>query len=40
MISPPHRQAAIDLIAEAVTAGARCFNAYAELEISRRTLRR
>jgi putative transposase len=40
MISTPHRQAAIDLIAEAVTAGARCFKACAELEISGRTLRR
>ena len=40
MISTPHRQAAIDLIAEAVTAGARCFKACAELEISDRTLRR
>jgi putative transposase len=40
MISTPHRQAAIDLIAEAVTAGARRFKACAELEISDRTLRR
>jgi transposase InsO family protein len=40
MISTPHRQTAIDLIEEAVTAGARRFKACAELEISGRTLRR
>ena len=40
MISTPHRRTAIDLIADAVTAGARCFKACAELEISDRTLRR
>jgi putative transposase len=40
MISTPHRQTAIDLIEEAVTAGARRFKACAELEISDRTLRR
>jgi hypothetical protein len=40
MISTPHRQTAIDLIAQAVTAGARRFKACAEMEISARTLRR
>jgi putative transposase len=40
MISTPHRRTAIDLIAQAVTSGARCFKACAELEISDRTLRR
>jgi hypothetical protein len=40
MISTPHRQAAVTLIEEAVTAGARRFKACAELEISARTLRR
>ena len=40
MISTPHRQTAIALINDAVTAGARRANACAELEISDRTLRR
>ena len=40
MISPPHRQTAVALINEAVTAGARRAKACAELEISDRTLRR
>ena len=40
MISPPHRQTAVALIEEAVTAGARCAKACAVLEISDRTLRR
>jgi transposase InsO family protein len=40
MISTPHRQSAIALIDEAVTAGARRAPACAELEISTRTLRR
>ena len=40
MISTPHRQSAIVLIDEAVTAGARRAKACAELEISDRTLRR
>jgi putative transposase len=40
MISPPHRQTAVLLIEEAVTAGARRFKACAEMEISARTLRR
>jgi putative transposase len=40
MISTPYRQAAVMLIEEAVTAGARRFKACAELEISARTLRR
>jgi putative transposase len=40
MISTPHRQTAITLIEEAVTAGARRFKACAELDISERTLRR
>ena len=40
MISTPHRQTAVRLIEEAVTAGARRFKACAELEISARTLRR
>ena len=40
MISTPHRQTAVTLIEEAVTAGARRFKACAELEISARTLRR
>ena len=40
MISTPHRQTAVVLINEAVTAGARRIKACAELEISDRTLRR
>ena len=40
MISPPHRQTAVALINEAVTAGARSAKACAALEISDRTLRR
>lgn len=40
MISTPHRQTAVALINEAVTAGARRAMACAELEISDRTLRR
>ena len=40
MISPPHRQTAVVLINDAVTAGARRAKACAELEISDRTLRR
>ena len=40
MISTPHRQTAVTLITEAVTAGARCAKACAELQISDRTLRR
>ena len=40
MISPPHRQTAVALIVDAVTAGARCGKACSELEISDRTLRR
>jgi putative transposase len=40
MISTPHRQTAVTLINEAVTAGARRAKACAELEISDRTLRR
>jgi len=40
MISTPHRQTAVILINEAVTAGARRIKACAELEISDRTLRR
>ena len=40
MISTPHRQTAIALIVDAVTAGARCGKACSELEISDRTLRR
>ena len=40
MISTPHRQTAVALINEAVTAGARRAKACAELEISDRTLRR
>ncbi len=40
MISTPHREAAIALINEAITAGARRAKACAELEISDRTLRR
>ena len=40
MISTPHRQTAIALIDEAVTAGARRAKACTELEISVRTLRR
>ena len=40
MISPPHRQTAVALINEAVTAGARRAKACAALEISDRTLRR
>ncbi|MGL4437901.1 MAG: DDE-type integrase/transposase/recombinase, partial [Bosea sp. (in: a-proteobacteria)] len=40
MISTPHRQSAIALIDEAITAGARRAMACAELEISDRTLRR
>ena len=40
MISTPHRQTAVALINEAITAGARRSKACAELEISDRTLRR
>ena len=40
MISTPHRQTAVVLIDEAITAGARRAKACAELEISDRTLRR
>ncbi len=40
MISTPHRQTAIALIDEAITAGARRAKACAELRISDRTLRR
>ena len=40
MISTPHRQTAIALINDAVTAGARRVTACAELEVSTRTLRR
>jgi putative transposase len=40
MISTPHRQTAVALINEAITAGARQAKACAELEISDRTLRR
>ena len=40
MISTPHRQTAVALINEAITAGARRAKACAELEISDRTLRR
>ena len=40
MISTPHRQTAVALIHEAITAGARQTKACAELEISDRTLRR
>lgn len=40
MISTPHRQTAVALITEAVTAGARRSLACAELQISDRTLRR
>lgn len=40
MISTPHRQTAVALINEAVTAGARRIKACTELEISERTLRR
>ena len=40
MISPSHRQTAVALINEAVTAGARSAKACAALEISDRTLRR
>jgi transposase InsO family protein len=40
MISTPHRQTAVTLITEAVTAGARRTKACAQLEISDRTLRR
>ena len=40
MISTPHRQTAVALINEAITAGARRTKACAELEISGRTLRR
>ena len=40
MISTPHRQTAVALINEAVTAGARSGKACSELEISDRTLRR
>ena len=40
MISPPHRQTAVALIDEAVTAGARRAKACSALEISARTLRR
>jgi hypothetical protein len=40
VISTPHRQTAVTLINEAVTAGARRAKACAELEISDRTLRR
>ena len=40
MISTPHRQTATLLIEGAVTAGARCAKACAEVEISERTLRR
>jgi len=37
MISTPHRQTALDLIAQAVTVGARRFKACAELQLSART---
>ena len=40
MISTPHRQTAVALIVDAVTAGARSAKACAALEISDRTLRR
>jgi len=40
MISTPHRQTAVVLINDAITAGARRAKACAELEISDRTLRR
>ena len=40
MFSPPHRQTAVALINEAVTAGARSAKPFAALEISDRTLRR
>ncbi len=40
MISTPDRQTAVVLINEAITAGAQCIQASAELEISERTLRR
>jgi putative transposase len=40
MISTPHRETAIALIVDAVTAGARRAKACSELEISDRTLRR
>ena len=40
MISTPHRQTAVALINEAITAGARRTKACAKLEISDRTLRR
>ena len=40
MISTPHRQTAVALISDAVTAGARLATACDELEISDRTLRR
>ena len=40
MISTPHRQTAVALINEAISAGARRTKACAELEISDRTLRR
>jgi hypothetical protein len=40
MISTPHRQTAIALINDAVTAGPRRANACAELDIGDRTLRR
>ena len=40
MISTPHRQTAVALINEAITAGARRTKACAELEISDRTLQR
>jgi putative transposase len=40
MISTPHRQTAVALIDEAVTAGARRAKACSALEISARTLRR
>lgn len=40
MISTPHRQTAVALIDDAVTAGARRAKACAELEVSDRTLRR
>ena len=40
MISTPHRQTAVALIHEAITAGARRAKACSEMEISDRTLRR
>ena len=40
MISTPHRQTAIALIVDDVTAGARCGEACSELEISNHTQRR